>query len=60
MRAKENRPPKKDAVGMLPEFCHPLRLQGMSPERFLATVNKILRGKLKLLIDRARDIEKAS
>ncbi len=60
MRAKEKRPSKKTAVGILPEYCHPLRLQSMPTDRFMATVNKILSGRLKLLIDRTRDIEEAS
>ncbi|MBU1319388.1 MAG: hypothetical protein KKG33_09815 [candidate division Zixibacteria bacterium] len=33
-------------------YCHPLRLQQLSPEQFTVTVNKILSGKLKLLIER--------
>ena len=33
-------------------YFHPLLLQQLPPERFAATVNKILSGKLKLLIGR--------
>jgi hypothetical protein len=60
MRPKESTPSRKNGVGLLPEYCHPLSLQGMSPDQFMITVNKILSGRLKLIIDRAREIEQAS
>ena len=34
------------------EYCHPLKLQKLSPGKFTAMVNKILNGKLKLLIQK--------
>ncbi len=37
---------------ILQQYLHPLMLQSLTPERFTATVNKILSGKLKLLIGR--------
>ncbi len=34
------------------EYCHPLTLQALSPKRLMLKVNAILRGDLKLLIQR--------
>jgi hypothetical protein len=54
MRAKRDKSSESKAISAAQEYCHPLRLQSLSPDRFLATVNKILNGELTLLIDRIR------
>jgi hypothetical protein len=40
-------------------YFHPLLLQQLPPERFATTVNKILSGKLKLLIGRLHQKQEA-
>ncbi len=60
MRARKDGPSKKSTVGLAPEFCHPLSLQGMPVDQFMKTVDLILSGKLKLLIDRARHKDNGS
>lgn len=44
---------------IIQRYFHPLLLQHLSPERFAATVNKILSGKLKLLIGRLHQNKEA-
>lgn len=40
------------SLSLIHRYFHPLLLQQLSPERFARTVDKILSGKLKLLIGR--------
>lgn len=60
MRAKKETSEREKSSTACRRYCHPLSLQGLSPERFTVTVNDILNGRLELLIDRVRHHQQSS
>jgi len=58
MKSNQRVSTEKDFSEVKKTYFHPLSLQSLPPNRFTVMVNRILQGRMSLLIQRGRDNDK--